>query len=141
MTLPLAYISLAKGDSRTFMVQELIYDVVFVLAVLLFFKYGGVTMIGAALTVAAVLDLCVVSLITHVRYNIRLSAQSVRVFLIQLPVIVASFAAVSYVPGIWKWVTGLILLGLSSLISFRYLRKHTSFIRSVSGKIGKKMGL
>lgn len=141
LTLPLAYISLAKGDSRTFMVQELIYDVVFVLAVLLFFKYGGVTMIGAALTVAAVLDLCVVSLITHVRYNIRLSAQSVRVFLIQLPVIVASFAAVSYVPGIWKWVVGLILLGLSSLISFCYLRKHTSFIRSVSGKIGKKMGL
>ena len=141
MTQPLSYISLAKGDSRTFMLQELIYDVVFVLTVVFFFKYGGVTMIGAALTVAAVIDLCVVYSITHVRYGIRLSAQAVRVFFVQLPLILAAFAVVSFMPGIWKWVAGVILLGLSSLYSFHYLRKHTSFIRSVSDRIGRKIGL
>jgi O-antigen/teichoic acid export membrane protein len=140
-TQPLSYVSLAKGDSRTFMLQEVIYDFVFVASVVCFFKYGGVTMTGTALTIAAVMDLVVVYCITHSRYGVVFSRQAITVFLIQLPLILASWITVSVVPGIWKWVAGVLLLGISLFYSLHYLKKHTSFLRTVGDKVSKKLRL
>ena len=139
MTQPLSYISLAKGDSRTFMVQEILYDVAFVASVVGFFKWGGVTMTGVALTVAGVLDLVIVGSIVRVRYGVTLSMRAVKVVLVQFPLIMASWAVSCCMAGLWRWVAGLVLLALSAVYSFHYLKKHTSFIRSVSDRLSKKI--
>lgn len=141
MTQPLSYVSLAKGDSRTFMLQEVLYDIVFVVTVVLFFHLGGIAMTGAALTLAAVFDLVMVYVITRTRYGVTFSRRALTVFLVQLPVILVSWAASCYLDGLWRWITGIILLCVSSAYSFRYLKKHTSFIRFISEKIGRKLGL
>ena len=141
MTTPLSYVSLAKGDSRTFMLQEVLYDIVFVASVLGFFRWGGITMTGAALTIAAVADMVIVYAITHVRYGITYSKRALSVFLVQLPLIAATWAALYWLDGLWQWVAGLVLLAISALHSFYYLNKHTSFIRSVSDKVRNKLGL
>ena len=141
MTQPLSYVSLAKGDSRTFMLQEVLYDVVFVVTVLAFFHFGGITMTGAALTIAAVFDMVMVCIITRVRYGVTLSRSALKVFFVQLPVILASWAAACCMEGAWRWIVGIILLFISSVYSYHYLKKHTSFIRSVSEKISNKLGL
>lgn len=141
MTQPLAYVSLAKGDSKTFMLQDVLYDVIFVASVVGMFKYGGITMTGTALSVAAVADMVIVYFITHSRYGITYSKRAIKVFLLQLPLIAATWAASTYMVGVWQWVTGVLLLVVSSLHSFYHLRKHTSFIRSISSRVGKKIGL
>ena len=141
MTQPLSYVSLAKGDSRTFMLQEVLYDVVFVVSVIAFFKYGGITMTGTALSLAAVADMVIVYCITHARYGITYSKRAMRVFLLQIPLIAATWVVSYSLHGVWHWVAGMALLGVSSLFSCYYLRKNTSFIRSLSDKVGKKIGL
>lgn len=141
MTQPLSYVSLAKGDSRTFMLQEVLFDVVFVVTVLAFFHFWGIAMTGAALTVAAVFDMVMVCTITRVRFGVTLSRRALTVFFVQLPVIMASWAASCCLDGVWRWVVGVILLGVSSAYSFHYLKRHTSFIRFVSEKISRKFGL
>jgi len=141
MTQPLSYISLAKGDSRTFMLQEVLYDVVFVVLVLGFFELGGITLTGAALSVSAIADMAIVYLITNRRYGFTYSKRAVKVFAIQLPLIAAALAVSTYADGLWKWAAGLLLIVISSLFSFYYLRKHTSFIRLVSDKVTRKFGL
>lgn len=141
MTQPLSYVSLAKGDSKTFMLQEVLYDIVFVVLVVVSFKLGGITMTGAALTLAAVADMVIVYSITHSRYGIVFSKRAIKVFLIQIPLILATWVVSSYLHGVWYWGVGIVLLAISSLYSFYYLRKHTSFIRSVSDKVTKKIGL
>ena len=138
MTQPLSYISLAKGDSRTFMLQEVLYDVVFVLTVLLFFNMGGVTMTGLALTVAAVMDMVIVYLISHARYGIVLSRYAVKVLLLQFPLSLAALMVSWLVPGVWGWMAGFVLLAVSSCYSLHHLKKHTSFIRSVEDKVRKR---
>ncbi|MBR5158690.1 MAG: oligosaccharide flippase family protein [Bacteroidaceae bacterium] len=141
MTTPLSYVSLAKGDSKTFMLQEVLYDVVFVAAVLISFNIGGVTMTGAALTIAAIADMAIVYVITHIRYGITFSKRALSVFLAQLPIIAATWAALNYLDGLWQWSAGLVLLAVSALHSYYYLKKHTSFIRSLSDKVKNKLGL
>lgn len=141
MTTPISYVSLAKGDSRTFMFQEVIYDLVFVALVVGFFKWGGVTMTGAALTIAAIADLAVVYAINHIRYGITFSKRALSVFLAQLPMIAATWVVLYYLDGLWQWVAGMALLAVSVLHSYYYLKKHTSFIRSVSDKVRNKLGL
>ncbi len=140
MTQPLSYVSLAKGDSRTFMLQEVIYDIVFVAAVIGFFNLGGITMIGAALLIAAVSDMVIVYIITNVKYGVKYSRQAIRVFLLQIPMIAAAWVLVCCLSGVWVWVAGMLVLALSSVCSLGYLRKHTSFIRSVSDRVKKKIG-
>lgn len=139
ITQPLSYISLAKGDSRTFMLQELLYDVVFVATVLGFFELGGIAMTGLALTVAAVMDLVIVYSITHARYGVVLSWQAVKVLLIQMPLIAAAWVVVCEAPGVWNWVAGILLLAVSSYYSLHHLKKHTSFIRSIEDKVKKRL--
>ena len=141
MTTPLSYVSLAKGDSKTFMLQEVLYDVVFVAAVVGFFKWGGVTMTGAALTIAAIADMAIVYAITHIRYGITYSKRALSVFMAQLPIIAATWTALYYLDGVWQWVVSLALLAVSGAHSYYYLNKHTSFIRSLSDKVRNKLGL
>ena len=141
MTTPLSYVSLAKGDSKTFMLQEVLYDIVFVAAVVGFFEWGGITMTGAALTVAAVADMLIVYSITHVRYGITYSKRALSVFLAQLPLIIATWVALFWLDGVWQWTVSLALLAVSMLHSYYYLNKHTSFIRSISDKVRNKLGL
>lgn len=96
-------------------------------------------MTGVALTVAGVLDLVIVGSIARVRYGVTLSMRAVKVVLVQFPLIMASWAVSCCMAGLWRWVAGLVLLALSAVYSFHYLKKHTSFIRSVSDRLSKKI--
>ena len=138
LTQPLAYVSLAKGDSRTFMLQEILFDVVFVASVVGLFKIGGITMTGVALALIAVADLVIVYAISHIRYGVMLSSRATKVFVVQFPLIMASWAVSYFASGVLFWVTGVVLFIVSTIVSFHYLRKHTSFLRSVSDRISKK---
>lgn len=139
MTQPLAYVSLAKGDSRTFMLQEIIFDVIFVASVVGFFKIGGVTMTGLALSLAALADFVIVYTISHRRYGVTLYGRALKVLLVQLPLVIVSWIVSFFASGVLFWVTGVVLVVISSAVSFHYLRKHTSFIRSLSDRISKKI--
>ena len=123
------------------MLQEVLYDVIFVATVVGFFEWGGVTMTGAALMVSAVADMLIVYAITHVRYGITYSKRALSVFLAQLPLIIATWAALFWLDGVWQWAVGLALLAVSMFHSYYYLNKHTSFIRSISDKVRNKIGL
>lgn len=139
LTQPLSYISLAKGDSRTFMIQEVLYDVVFVAAVLGLFHVGGVILTGAALTAAAMADTVIVYSITHARYGITISRRAIVVLALQLLLILSTLAAISFIPGMLKWAAGLVLLAVSTYYSLHHLKKHTSFIRTVEEKLKRKL--
>ena len=119
----------------------MLYDIVFVAAVVGFFNFGGITMTGAALTIAAVADMLIVYAITHVRYGITYSKRALSVFMVQLPLIAATWAALYWLDGLRQWVVSLALLAVSMLHSYYYLNKHTSFIRSISDKVKNKLGL
>jgi hypothetical protein len=96
-------------------------------------------MTGLALALVALADLVIVYSISHRRYGVKLYGRALKVFMIQLPLVIASWAVSYFTSGVLFWVAGVALLVISTAVSFHYLRKHTSFIRSLSDRISKKI--
>ncbi len=141
MTQPVAYISLAKGDSKTFLLQEFLYDVVLVLSVIIGFRIGGLQFTGIALAIAGLLDWIIVWTITYLRYGFTASTLTFKVFFVQAPLIVSTLLITIFTEGLVYWIAGGILLLISTAISIYYLQKHTTFLHTIIEKIKKKLRL
>lgn len=141
MTQPMAYISLAKGDSKTFLLQELLFDVFLVASVILLFEFWGLEMTGLALLLAGIFDFLMVGIITHRRYGFSFGRKTLFLMLAQLPLVIAAYASSVWLDGPARWAAGIALLMASAWFSIAYLAKHTSFIRTLIEKVRKKLGL
>lgn len=137
LTKPMSYVSLAKGDSRTYMLQEVIYDVLFVAIVILFFKVGGIMMTGAALAVLGLLDMIVVWTITHVRYGVGLKRPVMVIFAVQLPLLLASWLSITMTDSWWHWVIGCSLLAVSTVYSWICLKSRTSIVDNFKDRFNR----
>lgn len=71
MTLPAAYISLAKGDALTFFCMELFYDIGWLLLLVAFYLLWGILGTGVALALAGLFDLFLIYVVYGWRYGFR----------------------------------------------------------------------
>ena len=69
LTLPVGYITLARGYSITFLGLETAYYVVFVLLVVLGYQYWGLLGTGIAITLAHVFDYLMINLYAYKKYG------------------------------------------------------------------------
>ena len=134
MKLPMAYLTLAKGDSRTYLLLEGIYDVIIVVAVILAFLRYGLTGAGAAITIAGLIDFAVIYVVTHHRYGYGLTRQAIGYFLIQFPIGLITLAAVNLTSGALYWVVGVLLTAASVAVSIGILHKKTSLWNKLTSK-------
>lgn len=132
---PVAYISLSKGDSRTFLLQELLYDLFIVYSVIVCFNMGGLKWSGFAIALAGLFDFVIIWVITSVKYGFKYSQRSIKLFLLQLPIIITAYLFTVYSHGWVYWVGGLLMVALSTCLSVYYLQKYTSYLRTVLQKI------
>lgn len=132
--LPIAYLTLAKGDSLTYLLLEGIYDIIIVAAVLLAFSRFGLTGAGAAITIAGVIDFAVIYFVTHWKYGFCLTRQAMGYFLIQLPIGLTVLAVVNVTSGLLYWATGVLLIAASTAISIYILHKKTSLWSKLTSK-------
>ncbi len=80
---PIAYLSLAHGDSRVYFVMELLYDVVFAAAVVVGYRYYGLLGAGIGLSLANLADLLLLSLFYRKKYQFRFTRQGASLYLPQ----------------------------------------------------------
>ncbi len=137
---PLAYISLAKGDSNVYLIQEACYDVALVALVIPCFNCGGLRMVGLAFTVAEIVGLLVNAVVARCRYDMKLSGDSVKLLLVLPWAVIVAFAAVSASSGWLRWTVGSVACIISMLVSYKGLKNRTSFIDSFRQKIREKLG-
>ena len=87
---PTAYLSIAKGDSRIYLVMELLYNAVFATAVIVGFRLGGLLGAGFGLTIANLYDLLAVNLFYAYRYRYRMKRATLLRTLLQFLLLVAT---------------------------------------------------
>ena len=110
---PVAYIPLAKGEARTYMVLEITYDIVFCLLVLGGFYWKGLLGAGIALTLSNLFDLILILSIGFHRYGVRIN-RSTAWRCIGLYAILAATLVAAAQPCIWlRFVLGALLLLLA----------------------------
>ena len=113
MFTPVEYLSLAKGDSRMYMVSELVYDVFIAIAVPLAYGRYGLWGAGAALSVGGCVDLLFVYIAYRYRYGYTFSFRLLPVYAVQF-VLLAVAVGVSFYLADWiYWLIGVVLLAVT----------------------------
>lgn len=125
VTLPIAYLPLARGDSKMFMALESSYYVVLVALVVVGYHYMGLYGTGVALLVAHVFDLLIEYATAVLRYKYKVTRRVVGEFLFQLTMVVAAYLSLSLVGSTWLSIAiGSVFLLLSAAFSFLLLKSR-----------------
>lgn len=123
--LPIAYITLARGDSRGFIALDAAYDLYIMAFVWAGFRLRGLEGIGWAYVAGSVVELVVVYLYQRCRHGYEFSKRALRYAAIQLPLGLAVFAATQCLAGAAAWAAGGAVAAVSAAVSWRMLRKIT----------------
>ncbi len=137
--MPVQYIPLAKGDSRSYLLLEAISDVAVLACVIVFFNRFGLTGAGIGITVASGIDLVATFAYSRWRYDYRPSARVVRIAAGQIALGVVTFAVTALAQG-WLayWGLGIVAAGVSCGVSLRILRNDTDMMDWIRKKLNRK---
>ena len=123
---PIAYFSLAKGDSVVYFVMETAYSLVFAACVMVGYRYGNLNGAGFGLVAANLFDLLALYAVYSRRYGFRFESLTLRHCFLQGALLMAGLVAAWQPVRIVKFPIGLTLLALSAFISWRLLTRKSS---------------
>ncbi len=121
--LPVAYISLAKGNSRLFLIIEGLYAVLIVVASIYGFDIYGLTGIGFAITIVGMLEYVIILIFMSRKYGFCVSRSVVKYLLFQYPIGLAALFLSVFHEGWIYWICGIALITLSTSISIYIIHK------------------
>lgn len=125
ITLPAAYITLARGYSLIYMVLETAYFVVFVLLVMFGYRHWGLLGTGIAITVANVFDFLMIHGVARYCYHYKMSSAVMKYSTIQILIGLLVFFTTITVDGFSYWVFGIGLSLVSLMFSLLILHQKT----------------
>lgn len=137
ITLPIEYISLARGRSKVYLFTEASYDVVLVAAVMCGYSVFGLTGTGLAIAVTGLFNLLLVIFISYKYYAYKPSAGVIRYSAVMLPLGIASVALTLVCSGIAYWAMGALMTVLTTAISLHVLRSKSNFHEILNISFGK----
>lgn len=151
ITLPVAYLPLAKGRSMLYLCMEFLYDAAF--AALVYFGYtlgrqylpfsfdgipcGGLVGTGLALTAAGLFDLVMICGTYAACFHFRFERRTLGLIFFDL-VCLSLTVPFCLVGGMrwYKYGFGLLALALSCYLMWRFLSRHSHFAARILRKFG-----
>ena len=138
---PPACLSLSKGESRIFLLQEVL-SYVFMAAVMIGgFKYYGLVGLGVGMLLSNLFDWLTVWLIAKLRYEFAYSRRVWQLLAAQCPTLIAMLAVCIFAHG-WHYVCGSIaVMAWSAIYSIRFLHRNTTFTHQLLAKMRSRMSI
>ena len=125
LTLPVAYITLARKDALAYLCLEAAYYVTLTLAVIVGFRFWGIFGTGLAIVVAHVLEFMTIYCFACLRYSYRSTAAIGGYAGVQLAIGLAAYAVSCYAEGWIYWTTEAALVVASTAYSVYVLHQKT----------------
>lgn len=123
--LPIAYLPLARSDSRAYLLMEGVYAIVYILLSFVCFHAIGLLGLGLALVLMALFDFVLLNVYMRHRYGYHFSGTCWNLLLQQMPIGIVAYA-LTWMKHDWVyWVVGVLLALLSLALSVKRLRKRT----------------
>ncbi len=135
LKLPLAYIPLARGDSRSYLFLEGSYAVVLIVMMYVMFSRFGLIGSGYALLATSVIDFVIITLLVRHKYSYRISRSTMLLAGAQLPIGVATYAISQLTSGILYWTVCIMLSVASLAVSLLILNRKTALLSSLRSKL------
>lgn len=120
----IAYLFIAKGESKLFIVNEIITNVYFLLFNILGYRYWGITGLGAAFILSYFIYFVQVFIIARKRYEYKMSNDFKKIMLLQLLLLGLGYIVVQFENRVIVYTIGVLLIILSSIYSFIQLNKR-----------------
>lgn len=125
ITLPAAYITLARGYSLLYLSLETAYFIVFVLLMMYGYRHWGLLGTGIAITAANVFDFFMIHTVAYFRYGYKMSSAVMRYSAIHILIGLLAFFTTITVDGFGYWVFGIGLSFVSLMFSLLILHQKT----------------
>ena len=125
LTLPVAYITLARGYSLSYLFLETSYFVVFVVLIFFGYRYWGLFGTGIAITLAHVFEYLLVNGYAYKIYGYRSSATVYGYAIVQVALGLLAFVLTCTADGFLYWGTGILIVVLSAALSWHVLHRKT----------------
>ena len=125
MTLPVAYITLARGYSLSYLFLETSYFVAFVLLFVVGYNQWGLYGTGIAITLAHLFEYLLVNGYAYKKYGYRFSATVSGYAIVQTGIGLLVFLVTLTADGILYWAAGGLLVAFSLGLSLHVLRRKT----------------
>ncbi len=138
MMLPPAYLSLSKGESHVFLIQEALSYSFMAISMILGFRYGGMAGLGIGILLSNLFDWLSIWVITSLRYGFRYSRHVWLLLAIQLPLLAAMLGIVRMSDGITYILLGALCTLSSGIYSTRFLLRNSDFVRRIISKVRRK---
>ena len=122
LTLPVAYITLARGYSLSYLFLETFYFVVFVILIFFGYRYWGLFGTGVAITLAHVFEFLLVNAYAYKKYGYRSSATVYGYAIVQGALGLLAYILTLVADGYLYWAVGALIVMLSGLLSLKALR-------------------
>lgn len=130
---PVAYMLLARSDSKMYLFQETLCYIFLVLCVVFGFKIGNVIGIGVSLALWEALYLLLTLVVARSKYGFVPSLQAIRNFVVQGVLVVAVGLCVAVGSGM-TIVIGSLLCLVSIVVSLRFFASNTTLVPSILSK-------
>lgn len=131
----LGFTFLAKGDSKVFFINELCAEIYSLLLNISFYYLWGLNGLGASFIINYLLYCTQVTIVSHVRYNYQIDLAVLRFFAPQFFISLLILIIVIFMPSIFKYSLGTILVILSAYLSYRELQKRFDVMTFIKSKI------
>ena len=122
LTLPVAYITLARGYSLSYLFLETSYFVAFVILIFFGYRYWGLFGTGVAITLAHVFEFLLVNAYAYKKYGYRSSATVYGYAIVQGALGLLAYILTLVADGYLYWAVGALIMMLSGLLSLKALR-------------------
>jgi O-antigen/teichoic acid export membrane protein len=130
-----AFLYLAKGVSKLFFVNELLTNIYSLAFNIIGYKYWGLDGLGIAFLACYMIYLLQVFVICNRKYEFNFGKAFIKIFTLQLICAVVCFCMMKFIASPYQYLTGCILVGLSSFYSFRELDKRLNLKNIVTLKL------
>ena len=133
-----AFLYLAKGASKLFLINEALSSAYMLLFSILGYKWMGLDGLGIASLAGFIVYLVQVLIICGRKYDFKFNRYFIKIFALQLLCGVACFVTVKCVPSPYQYIAGSCLIVLSSIYSLSELNKRLALKEMVLSKIKRR---
>ena len=134
----IAYLFVAKADSKLFIINELVVNLYNVLFSLLGYKYWGLTGLGIAFALEYFVYFIQVYIIAKKRYGFNFFNSFVKCYGIQLLLVVLCLIVVLAFDGLAKYAMGTTIILISGYLGVKGLNLRMNLAGFIKDKISKK---
>lgn len=133
----IAFVFLAKGDNNLFFKTELIANFLLTFLSVIGFKIGGLGGIGIIFAIYYFIYLLIVFFVCNIKYEFVFNKSYYKLFVLQFSIALFGILSTIYINNTLSYFTGLILVGISAIISYKELDKRMDIKELIKRRISR----